>query len=637
MDSRITPEMAREELARRQEARAELQRRSLDDTFKSQVKKIPGYALGAAVSFPGKVLDFASQIPGAIEKFDQDPRGAIRDLAGGALYGAQNIGAALGQLVEYPAHAAYEKISGNKVPHYNVREMFGLEGENPVDLRNYISSKNPNALLSGIGQYGLGASMGGAKLLPMMAANAINSAVQAPPGHRLQQGVEGAVIPGIGVGIGKGINYSKPSNIIARNTTLSPEELKANLEAAEGTTTSLGNIIGSPFLKKAYENVLTKVPFSGANTALQNTGKQLIEKGEEHLENLGKGLPEENHATYLQEALKKASKESNKQKNANFNKVNLIADKERIVVPRTNFQNKAKEILDEINESPELKREFDPKLLSDIQSYANNSEGNSLKLSNIFKGKLNDRATEFYLNGKKYEYGLLRDLKEAMGSDIDETINSTKNPKLKNAYDQAMEEYITKYRPFEDPDITKFTREGGDPDILLSHFLRTGANDRSLLLSKLLDKVPKSLQHLPAFMYLSKALEDGKFNPLKFRTLYNKLGENQLKTLIPSEEIRNSLKKYTKSVGMNTESLETMLNPKTGQRVSDFIPYLGAAGGYKALAGLGGPILGGAIGLPLGAIAPGIVAKGAVKYLTSPKIRENLVNAIIEKKLKQKP
>jgi hypothetical protein len=199
-----------------------------------------------------------------------------------------------------------------------------------------------------------------------------------------------------------------------------------------------------------------------------------------------------------------------------------------------------------------------------------------------------------------------------------------------------MTEYGSKYKPFEDKDITKFTREGGDPDIMLSHFLRTGANDRGTLLAKVTDKLPPEARNLPAYMHLSKALEEGQLNPMKLRTLYKNLGENQKKTLIPDSSMRKQLDKYTKAIGMNTEAFQTMFNPKTGQRVSDLIPAMGGMAGFKggmALGGLPGALIGGVGGMVL----PGMLGKGAVNLMTSPGVRESLVKAIIKAKSKKNP
>lgn len=466
----------------------------------------------------------------------------------------------------------------------------------------------------------------GTKLLPFVAGSTLNAAIQAPPGETVRGATEAAVntlLPPTVFKLGaKTVNAARPSNLFRGN--LSPEELQANLEAAQGTNTGLGNVIESPTLKRLQENILPNIPFSGAYTAMQKTAQQFTEKGEGLMSKIGENLPEGDKTQILQTAIKKAAREAKQEKEANYRRVNQIADEGGLVVGRENFQAKAQEILDDLAQSPELERKFPSDLKADLQSYAKNSQGNSLKLSNIFKGKLNDEANELYIAGKTHESGLLQGLKNALGEDIETSIKGSKNDALRAAYETAQKEYGSKFAPFEDPDITKFTREGGDADLMLSHFLRTGVNDRGGLIGRLTTKLPKDLQNLPLHMYLSRAIEDGQLNPTKFETLYGKLGEKQRAALIPDKAMRKQIENYTRGVGMNKEAFQTMFNPKTGQRNLDsLVGTMEALAGYN-LAGLKGA----AVALPVG----GVVGKVANKALTSEKMREGLVKAMLKQK-----
>jgi hypothetical protein len=632
----ITPEMARAELYRRKAAKDEIERRKNGDSIMGNIAKIPGYAIGSAMQLPGNMINLAKEIPGASQKMLMHPQEGFADILGGIARGSQNLAATGLEAGEYLTRKGAEgigKLLGKdvNVPKWNAREFAGLGEKYPVDLGAMIESKNPNQLLSQGGQYGLGGAAGGARLLPMIGANAAYGATQAKPGERIKAATEHAVGVGLPIGIAKGINELRPSKFLAKNTMLSPQQLAENLEAAQGTNTGLGDIVGSPGLKRLYENVLPHVPFTGASKTMQGTAGQLIEQGRGHLAKLEENLPIGDKTQILQDAIKKASIEASKENKNNYMAVNKIADKEGLVVPRDKFRAKAQEILDDINQSPELKRNMDQGLLADIESYVKNKQGNSLRLSNIFKGKLNDIANEYYINGNKHEYNLMRDLKNALGEDIEGSIKSSTNPDLKSAYDKAQKEYGLNYKQFEDPDIVKFTREGGDADIMLSHFLRTGQNDRANMLAKVTHKLEPEVKNLPAYMYLSKAIEEGQLNPLKMRTLYKNLGEKQRNLLISDPEMRKALNNYTKAVGMNTEAFNTMFNPKTGQRISDLIPTVGAMGGYSMMGGGVPGLIGGAAGIAI----PGLVGKAGVKYLTNPKVREKLVHKIIKEKQKK--
>jgi hypothetical protein len=132
---------------------------------------------------------------------------AVQDFAGGLAGGAQRFGSFIGEAAEYPTHAAYEKITGNKVPHFNVREMMGLEGENPVDLRKMISH-DPNSLMSSLGGLSPAIAAGGASIPKQIVANGLWGAIQADPGQenlggilpsgRVAAGAEDAALTGVG-------------------------------------------------------------------------------------------------------------------------------------------------------------------------------------------------------------------------------------------------------------------------------------------------------------------------------------------------------------------------------------------------------------------------------------------------------
>lgn len=602
-----------------------------ENSLVNSLSQIPEYAMDAATGLPEKMWGILKQAPYSAHNLLSHPLDSERDFLGGVARGAQRTGAGLLEGGEWLTRKGAEQL-GNalhhpvNVPYWNAREAAGLGDRNPVDLGSMIETENPDPLLSGLGQYGIGAASLGSSIPRLIAGNAITNALQAEPNERIKAATEGVVNAGLPLAAGKvagmGFNAVRPSNLL--RGTLSPQELQANLEAAEGTNTGLGNVIGSPTLKRVQENILPQLPLSGAYTTMQKTANQLTQKGEGLMEKIGENLPAGDKTQILQDALKKAAKQASQEKDINYRKVNEIADESGLVVGREKFQSKAKEILHDISQSPELEREFPKDLKSDLQAYAEGTKGNSLKLSNIFKGKLNDKVNDLYIGGKKHESGLVKELKDALGEDIEDAIKTSKNPNLKQAYETAQKEYGSKYAPFENPDVTKFTREGGDPDLMLSHFLRTGVNDRGELIGRLTTKLPKNLQNLPLHMYLSRATEEGQLNPVKLSTLYGKLGEKQRSALIPDKNLRKEIENYTRSIGMNKESFQTMANPKTGQRNLDAaIAVMEVLAGHD-LAGMKGMLA----ALPLGAVA----GRAANKLLTSEVIRKSLVKKMINKK-----
>lgn len=423
----------------------------------------------------------------------------------------------------------------------------------------------------------------------------------------------------IGKGIESGINALRPSKIFRGQ--LSPKQLKQNVKVTKDTETGLGRVIESPLLTRIQENVLPHVLGSGAENTAQKNAKKIQETGTAIVKKLTGNTEPHQFGIELQDALKLASKEAKAGKDANYAKLNKIADKHGLIVGRKNFQQAAIKTIEDIEKSPELKHEFGGDLYKDLLRYSKNKEGNNLKLTNIFRGKLGDKANELYQSGKMHEYGIIKDLQSSLSNDIEEAFKAAKNPNLKEAYQKSQKEYKENFAPFEDKDIVKFTRQGGDPDLILNHFLKGGHNDRATLLAKL-DRAYKlnnkstgNTNNLLPSAYLSKAFnEEGEINPLKFRALYNKLGHNQRKILFGDGALHKKIKNYSDLVGKNAESFNLMHNPKTGHRLATLAQMVTAPShiGSALIAALGG--------------------KTANKILTSPKYREKIVNAMIKNK-----
>lgn len=535
-------------------------------------------------------------------------------------------------------------------PH-NIANLFGL-GEHvaPLAQQDFDYAKaigmNNEATLSdklirGLAQYApalalgeaelgiAGEALGGAGKAGQFAKSAIGQAVpqaafgatqnENPLVGAAEGGIGSAAGTGLGAALEKGINAVRPSKLLRGNLT--PKQLKENLNITKGTETGLGQVLQNPLLNRLQENVLPNILGSGAEKVAQRNAKLIQDKGTQLVNKMrGKIQPHE-FSVKLQDSLKSAVKEARAAKNANFEKLNELADKHALKVGREHFQSMAAKTINDIEQSPELKHEFGKDLYSSLIRYANNKEGNNLKLTNIFRGKLGDKANELYREGKMHEYGIVNDLKDSLSKDIDASFEASGNPELKEAYQKAQKEYKEKYAPFEDKDIVKFSRQGGDPDLILSHFLKTGANDRATLLAKL-DRAYKlnnksqvTSKNLLPSAYLSKAFnEEGEINPVKFRTLYNKLGHKQREILFGKGKLHNEIKNYADLVGKNIEGFNLMFNPKTGQRLATLAQMVAA------------PAHIGTAAMAAGA------SKLATNVLTSPKFREKLINAMVKNK-----
>lgn len=466
------------------------------------------------------------------------------------------------------------------------------------------------------------------KGLSLGAPQAAYGAIQEPE-HPLEGAATGLGAGFVAPAIESGINALRPSNLLRGNLT--EQELAKNLEATHGTPTGLGRVIESPTLNRLYENILPHVIGSGAESTMQKAANHITQKGEDLLDKIGSQFKNKNLGVELQGALKSAAKKVSEEKTKGFENLNKMAEKENLIVGRENFQKAANDALEDINKSPELKAEFGKDLLKDIKRYAKNPEGNSLKLTNIFRGKIGDKASDAYINGKTYEYQLLQNLKEGLSKDIQTSFENSPNKNLKSLYEQNQRNYAEKYAPFEDPDIVKFTKKGGDPDLILAHFLRGGKNDRATLLSKLSDQLltnNKSHKMLPAYAHFSKAIQEGEINPIKFASLYKSLGENQRKALIPDTKIQKEIENYTRLVDKNREAFDLMRNPKTGARNTELLSKIAQLGSGALIGGIPGA---------MSILGAGMAGRLGTKALTSPKLREKLIKAMIENKEKQLP
>lgn len=568
--------------------------------------------------------------------YPKEEQGFLSKLGSGAVRVAEDIDIGANKMGRNVARFLH--LPGGDMTDEQISSIWGQKNHEPS-----LADK----MIQGLAQYAPaflapGANLGGAGhaigSIPKVGGYLAETASQAIPQaafgatqeeNPLQGAAEGAIGAGIGTALGKGINSLRPSKMFRGKLT--PEELAHNLEITQGTETALGRIIESPTLMRAQENILPNTMGSGAEKTMERNAADITKKGQDLFSKMHGGINPENYGIELQTALKSAEKEARAAKNATYDELNKLAESNGINIGRENFQKTAKDIIKDIRKSPELEAEFGKDLYNDLVRYSKNKEGNNLKLTNIFRGKLSDKANELFIGGKKHESGLVKGLKESLDKDIEHSFNSSGNDAVKEAYQKAQKQYKEHYAPFEDRDIVKFTRQGGDPDLLLNHFIRHGKNDRSLLLNKIAGSLrnqhklegQKSGQELLTSAYFSKAVDDtGKFDPVKFSSLYQKLGKNQRKALFNDKNLHKEVKNYSDLIGKNKESFQLMANPKTGARNTEILTKVGQ-------------IIGGsAFGVPgvASLIAAGLSGKVLNKALTSEKLREKLINSMIKNK-----
>src|ERR1700753_2575851 len=431
------------------------------------------------------------------------------------------------------------------------------------DPYNQLITAIPSALLMG------GPAGAEAKLLTKILASGATGGIAggskfAPNANdRIGNIVEGSaisaaipIIPKVPSLIGKAINEARPTNLLARfiKSPLSEKELARNLEVAKGTQTGLGDIVGSPTAKRLQENIITKIPFTGGNAALKQTGKVILDRGENIVNRyLGEAHPLEVSDT-LGEILVNAKKEGTALKDSLYRQANEEAEKSGFNLKLPNFTNLAAKHIDDIESSNVL--QFEPEarnLLKKLNIYkgAVKQERNvgklvdeqgkpildevvttspSLKEANILAGKLSEMSDRYGSSisiADRNASNVLGSLARTLKNDIRKEIGDSGNQLLKEHFSTAERNYEKNYSNFLEKDLNKFTHGKKSPDELVAKFLQTSnTSDKADQLEKLLKVVPKKNHDLIKYSYFSRAFEGAEdmkvVNPNKLKTLWNK-------------------------------------------------------------------------------------------------------------------
>jgi hypothetical protein len=361
------------------------------------------------------------------------------------------------------------------------------------------------------------------------------------------------------------------------------------------------------------------------------TGAIIKNKGMDVINNLLEGNAPENTGQALLDALKETEKDVISTKNKKWREVNELADEHKVTTDRSNLRLEAKNMLEKINSDPDLalfRDKSDLNLLNQL-SKGNNKSDFSLKDTEYLKSELGEKAWEAKFKGEPVKAKLYVALKKAALKDINDPIEKSNIPSLKDARTEALRYHKEEYVPFSDRDIERFTREGADADQIVKFFLRTGRlTDRANLLNKLMTKLPQTKQGLLPYAYFSNAVENGVVNPNTLSSLYHNLGERQKQALFPDKNKKQSLDDYMNLVSKNKESLHPMFNPKTGHRIGGMMQMLAQV--LAGTAGLAhGGVTEGALLSGLMHVLPGMAMRPAVSALTNEKLRTALVKQML--------
>lgn len=598
------------------------------EDFKNSLTKTPGAFVDAESSLPKELYGALTQT---------GPRGII-NLGGGVRKGlegiantpsniasyleSKNIGTSIpkGSLAESLKTSPIELIKQMRVPESNLEQRLLGEPQAGDALLQGIGSALPYGPLAGAEKGLIGAARRSATAGAYGAGQNQDPIISALTGAA----GEGALRGGI-----KGISALDPSNMFRGG--LSPEELKANLSAAQGTNTPLGRIIGSPTLNTAFENVTSEVPFSGADSALSKNKNIIESKANEALE---KTKPEgmEGDSNYaLKQALTDAFNKNRQIKNDAYTQRDAVANNERFTPDISNFHKLASELKDGIQGSAFYS--IDPvfkNLFNKVSGYEEGSKGVSQTKpgSNVVTptitestmlartlGENGDKLLKSTSARDKAAGGLYKQLSSTLRDDINNSINNNGSEELKSAHQEANKNYKENYVPFLDKDIHE-TLNDKDPESLVAEIVRPSKKyDKFQRIQKINNLLDPEQSKLLGHEYLKGATDEfGQVNPKDLAARIKSLGDRQFKALYPDPETQQSLKNFARLRDLNEKSLSMMSNPQTGARNVKLL--LAALAAKASVPGAAGAYGGSAL---------------FNKAMTSPMIREALVNRMLNK------
>jgi len=484
---------------------------------------------------------------------------------------------------------------------------------------------------------GFSGDTGASNLLKQISGSALYGAAENPE-NRTKGALESGAFAGAITGVPTALS-SLEDKILSSLMSSSGKDVAANARAAEGTNTPLGDVVGSPSLKRIYENVLSKIPFSGVEKQQTEAAQKITDKGNNILNKYLQGTHPDELNEKIGDALTKAAEEQRKQKNLLYKGVEDAADQIGLKLKLPSFTEAAKKYSNIIQDQSFLKFEPDSKALlnrlanyestgKEVESSILDQSGKpfiekqypTLKESNILAGLLGHKAKEYGaspLPENRNMASIFKDLNRSLKSDIKQEIAASGDPELKDKFLAAENNYKENFSGFLDKDIYKFTNGDKSVDDLISSFIKTGSTtDKAEQIDKLMEKLPKNDQDLVKAAYLSRALKGSEDNrsidPRALRNLWNdnKLGQNQKKSLFNNKAEREQLDDYSNLVRMNSDALDRMFNPKTGQRNLELMAAA-LAGHFGGIATLGT--------LPA-------IANISAKKLTSPELRSRIVS-----------
>lgn len=610
-----------------------------EDVTKS-LQKVPENLLEMIKQLPGEVFGAASN-PGRIP---------------------QNLGAGLAQggagLLNTPAnirdYLASKNIVSKESPSLRLPESILPQNFNYAEGVGLSDVKPGDALVQGIGAsapYVAGGELGALGVPARMAAR---SAAQVPFAiGQNENPITAAAMPlaleGIARGVPKAVNAVRPTNLLKGD--LSTAELSANLRAARGTNTDLGNIIGSPTLKQVFENLTTKVPFSGSDKLLGKMGNRVSRRAETLLRRAGRGIPDGDRNVILKNTIEDAYKKQSKIKTDLYGPVNELAAKESFNLELPSLERFSKEFGESLNDSFLMKNDKTLRTaFNELSKYSKVTGSESLGTlgpdgllsksqatkaptiveAKVLAGRLDREASKHMSSpnpADRFVGGKFSEAAKAIRSDINSQIEKKGSPELNSRYKEADKNYAENFSQFLDSDVYKLTRPDANAETIINDIIKPGKrSDKYTRIEKIQNLLPDNQKNILGEAWLRNSIEKtGDLNPKEFARLIDSLGVRQFKALFPDAKFREKLLDYGKLRGMNESALSRMANPKTGQMLGVPAMLASQAGGVAGALTSGNLPLAAMLGL-----GPPVGSNILNKILTNPTVRKRFVDKMLK-------
>lgn len=429
---------------------------------------------------------------------------------------------------------------------------------------------------------------------------------------RAQEALGGALwggLPAAGIAGGaEAINRFRPSSVAGRDISeRQKQEIAKNMIAAQGTKTSLGQVLGSPRLNNYFENFLAKLPASGALQLEDLAAEQTREMANRLFSGATKNAkPGEEATKYLKGALQGVTKDAQKMKRENYAGIDKMSTEQGIEVGREHARKTAKNDISEIDESEELADLVPSKIKrllnktatrtkkgplktieTQVPSKVLDASGKpvmkkemisehervpytgTLKSTNIYKGVLGDEARKYYNADDTYLGKTMEELNKAFKLDIEDAINTQGTPELMSEWRRAEKFYEETIVPLQDPDIKKFgsPKSNADADTIVKSFVK---KDRPALMQKITEQLAKTKnpeEAMDTFRYEIFKDAQGKngLNPTLLASEFEKYNDAQKRMIFSGkEELIPEMENLSRLTQMNKQGLYGMFNPKTG-------------------------------------------------------------------------